>query len=154
MAVRTGTLVSTSIELGTDASYPRCRGRSGYLAGAITDLAPPVITILSPTPGVAPGAPGGFPVDWVTARNTPIVLQVIDATPGGLAYLAIVARFGSGAQEQTVYRRGAFRGDYAALSIATSLPSGVLLQVRNINGWPPGGVTFAIDPVDKVGNLT
>lgn len=115
------------------------------------DTTPPVVTIISPTPGVNPGDPGGFPADWLTARNTPIVLQVTDLAPG-LEYVAVIATLPGGVEE-VVYRRGAFRGRYVALSSVAAITNGFQFSVRPADGWPPGNITFAVDPLDAAGNL-
>lgn len=124
--------------------------------GASGDTTPPTITILSPTPGVAPGSPGGFPADWSIARTTPIVLRITDVTPGN-RYQCVVVRYANSADEQTVYRRGAFRGAFAALSFETPNGSGKDLTVLPVGGWPSSDaindVTFEIDALDAAGNL-
>lgn len=115
------------------------------------DTTPPTITVISPTPGVAPGDPGGFAADWLAARNTPIVLQITDASPG-LAYVAVIATLPGGVEE-VVYRRGTFRGNYAGLSSQLAIANGIQLSVRHADGWPPGSVSFSIDPIDGAGNV-
>lgn len=73
---------------------------------------PPSVTIVSPTPDVAPGEPGGFPLDEAAARTTPIVIQVF--APDGIQLAAIVVRYRSELDaERTVYRRGAWRRGFA-----------------------------------------
>jgi hypothetical protein len=120
------------------------------------DTTPPTIAIVSPTPGVAPGAPGGFPADLATARDTPIVLDVTDVTPGN-RYICVVARFRGAVGEEVVYRRGSFRGLYAGYSSSTAISNGTRLSVRRQGGWPGSNslddVTFEIDAVDAAGNL-
>jgi hypothetical protein len=121
-------------------------------SSAPPDTTAPVITIVSPTPGANPGDPGGFPADWLSARNTPIVLQITDLAPG-LQYVALVATLPGGVEE-VVYRRGAFRGHYLAFSTVTSIANGLQFSVRHDQGWPPGSVTFAVDSLDAAGNLS
>lgn len=120
------------------------------------DVTPPTITIVSPTPGTAPGSPGGFSADWATARMTPIVLQVTDLAPGN-RYQAVVVRYANSVDEFTVYRRGTFRGAFAALSFETAIANGKELSVLPVGGWPSSDalndVTFEIDALDAAGNL-
>lgn len=88
-------------------------GQEGYEQG-LEDGQPlaPTVAIVSPTPNVAPGEPGGFPVDEAAARTTPIVIEVF--APDGIQLAAIVVRYRSELDaERTVYRRGAFRRGFA-----------------------------------------
>ncbi len=109
----------------------------------------PTVAIVSPTPGVDPGDPGGFSDDWDVARLTPIVLE-IDAADG-LTFAVLVARFPGEAFERVVYRRGSFRGGFAAVS--TSEIDGTILRLSILPdyGWPSYAaiedITFDIDAV-------
>lgn len=120
------------------------------------DTTPPTITVVSPTPGVAPGAPGGFPTDWAVARFTPIVLQITDAAPGN-RYQGIVCRYAGADDEIVVYRRGLFRGQFVARSTEVAITNGKQLSVLPVNGWPSSDVlndvVFEVDAVDQAGNL-
>lgn len=121
-----------------------------------TDPNPPVITIVSPTPGVAPGAVGGFPLDWQSARMTPIVFTVTDLTPG-VRYICVVVRYNGSLVEETVYRRGQFRGNFAGTSAADPIANGLQFTVVPAGGWPStdalNDVNFDVDAVDAAGNL-
>lgn len=130
------------------------------IAAAGGDVDPPTIAIVSPTPGVAPGDPGGFPADFATARETEIVVEITDAAP--LAYACVVATFAAGstgAYEVVVYRRGAFRSGFAARSWEEAIAGGVRLHCLPDGSWPVGSaaeladVTFEIDALDSAGNL-
>lgn len=125
------------------------------------DANPPTITIISPTPGVSPGEPGGFPRRRSQAIQTPIVLRVSDADPG-IAYLHIAVRFyGSPAElaadangiEEDVYRRGAFRGKHVVGSSAVVDGSGLILTIRRAGGWIGRFFKFSVDAIDSAGNL-
>jgi hypothetical protein len=121
------------------------------------DTVPPTITIISPTPGVAPGAPGGFSADWQIARMTPVVARVADLAPGN-RYQAIVLRYAGTVDEITVYRRGAFRGGFVGPSTVTAINATTLeFSFRPATGWPPlaASVTFSLelDALDGAGNL-
>lgn len=123
--------------------------------GPPKDTTPPTIAIISPTPGVAPGDPGGFSADWETARNTPIVIRVTDAAPGNL-YQCIVLKYAGAQDETVVWRRGAFRGSFAARSlVVTSTP--LELSVLPDNGWISSDaindITWDVDAIDADGNL-
>lgn len=131
------------------------------------DVTPPTVTIVSPTPGVAPGDPGGFPRDIAAARATPIVLRVVDLAPG-LLYFAIVVRFyvdseDANPTEEVVFRRGNFRGLYVKGSSYALISNGLELTVARRGGWPASAVgasssrpyiAFAVDAVDADGNLS
>lgn len=111
----------------------------------------PVIAVVSPTPGVAPGDPGGFPADFDAAAATPIVLDITDVAPG--VQLALVcARFVGSDAEEVVYRAGGFRGNYITHSSQTVIANGIRLSCRRDGGWPSQPV-FSANVVDADGNL-
>jgi hypothetical protein len=151
-----------TIDLGGTA-FPRYVQYDSETVGTVVDPTPPTISVVSPTPGVAPGQPGGFPTNYEQAKETPIVVDIIDANPG-VRYSVVIARFygtseTSTPDEEVVYRRGQFRGKYVAGSYATSIANGVRLTVKRKGGWPTksdgsmGHILFAIDSVDQSGNL-
>lgn len=111
----------------------------------------PVITIVSPTLGVAPGDAGGFPADATAAAATPIVIDITDATPGAQLVL-VCARFVGSDVEEVVYRRGNFRGNYIAGSSQSVITDGWRLSCKRDDGWP-GIPVFNVDVVDADGNL-
>lgn len=130
---------------------------------ALSDTISPTITIISPTPGVAPGDPGGFPAREAEAKLTPIVLQITDLSPG-LGYLAVIVRMyiddeDENPVEEVVYRRNNFRGNYVKGSSRSTIANGVELSVMRAGGWPTTVVSgrrfivFAVDAVDSDGNL-
>lgn len=144
-------MAATGIDGGIDG------GNAVGVGGPPPDSVPPVITVISPTPGVAPGAPGGFSSDWQVARVTPVVVRVADLAPGNL-YQALVLRYAGLPDEITVYRRGAFRGGFVGASTVTAVDSTTLeFSFRPTAGWPPlgGSVSFILDldAVDGSGNL-
>lgn len=111
---------------------------------------PPVVTIVSPTPGVAPGAPGGFSVDWQTARMTPIVVDITGST-----YQCAVLQYPGAVNEATIYRDGAFRGEFAALSWSEIFGGALRLHVLPATGWASSDVLndvqITIDALDATG---
>jgi hypothetical protein len=132
-------------------------------SGGGTDGIPPTVSVVSPTPGVAPGAPGGFPRTISAARNTPIILDVTDVD--GVDYFVVTAKFyGLTAEEsiteEVVYRRGLFRGPYIKLSNANPIVNGTRLSVRRDGGWPAKldgtipHIQFFVDALDSGGSLT
>lgn len=127
------------------------------------DTTAPTITVVSPTPGVAPGELGGFPAREADAKLTPIVLQITDLDPG-LQYLAVIVRMyiddeDADPVEEVVFRRDNFRGHYVKGSTKTVIANGVELSVLRAGGWPVTVVTgrrfivFAVDAVDADGNF-
>lgn len=124
--------------------------------GAAGDTTPPVIAVVSPTPGAAPGSPGGFPANWQLARVTPIVVRITDLAPGN-QYQALVCRFPGIADELVVYRRGAFRGQFAGTSSEVAIVNGKELSILPQTGWPSAAalhdITFELDALDGAGNL-
>jgi hypothetical protein len=113
--------------------------------GGAGDTVPPTITVVSPS------IPSGFPVDWSVAKDVPVVLNVTDTVPG-VEYISVTVVF-SGGKEETIYRRGLFRGDYAGLSTQSVITNGLQLVARRSGGWPPGSMTFTVDALDGDGNL-
>lgn len=118
-----------------------------YLGGAVADTTDPTITVISPTPGVPPGDPGGFPADYVTAKDTPVIVELDDVSPGlGLAYTHVV-RVMPGGDEHTIYRGGAFKFPYDADSTAVYDGSKLTLSIRYNGGWPAGTTELDLDLV-------
>lgn len=125
-------------------------GTRGYLGGGGAATAP-TITIVSPTPDVVPGSPGGFPADWATARVTPIV---IDIDGDELTFAEVVAHFpgDDGLLERSLYRRGAFRDGFTVVSSSEQVTSTKLrLTVLPDAGWPSfaalASLKFDVDAV-------
>jgi hypothetical protein len=112
----------------------------------------PVITAISPTPGVAPGDPGGFPDGRRTAIDTPIVISITDADPG-LGYVLVTLRTfqdndTNGHTELIVYRDGNFREPFL-----DSTQSGALtLSIVRDDGWTGLFLEVSVYAVDTVGN--
>ncbi len=144
-------------------------GRRGGLGEGLSsapagDSTAPTITIVSPTPGVAIGEPGGFPRRYRDARETPIVLNITDTNPG-IQFVVIIARFYADAEdtnpdEEVVYRRGQFRGKYVRGSEQEAITGGAQLTILRAGGWPSSRtgelahIVFAVDALDSGGNLT
>lgn len=130
----------------------------GFAAGVASfDTVAPVIVVVSPTPGATPGTGDAFPSDPIAAQATPIVLRVTDLRPG-LALVVVTATFLNDTIVETIYRRGAFRGAYAASSYSVVISNGVELHCIRAGGWPPGSLTngdiaFDVDAIDAAGNL-
>jgi hypothetical protein len=124
--------------------------------GGAVETTPPTITVVSPTPGVDPGAPGGFSSDWAIARLTPIIVRITDAGSGN-RYQCLVCSYAGDAIERTVYRRGAFRGEYFGPSTETAIANGIELSIIPVGGWPSSDaiadITWEIDALDQAGNL-
>lgn len=125
----------------------------GYYGGGSgsSDLDPPVITVISPTPGVAPGQPGGFPRNRVLANRTPVELMITDAAPG-IRYICVTVLVDD--KEEVVYRRGSFRGAHVIGSSQRTSGSDLFLTVKRFGGWPSGtALVFSLDALDQSGNL-
>lgn len=123
---------------------------SWLVEGALNSAAP-TITVLSPTPGIAPGQPGGFPSNPRLAAVTPVVVRISDLDPG-VQYICLVIVVNG--VEEVVYRRGQFRGAYAAGSTQVVSATEVTLTIVRAGGWPSAAqLTFRVDAVDAAGNL-
>lgn len=121
--------------------------------GGPGDLVDPVVTAVSPTPGVNPGDPGGFSAVYDFATRTPVVLDVIDTAPG-LRLVLLTARFNDTLETLVVHDGIVFRYPFDTTgSTRTAIPSGYRYTVLRRDGWPPGEVVFNIHAVDRAGNL-
>lgn len=121
----------------------------------------PEITFVSPTPGVAPGAVGGFPADPSAAKNTPIVIQLADTDPG-LRYVCVGVRYtdeDGNEIEETIYRRSNFRGLYVDGSKQEMVGDALQLTMKREGGWlaliqgASNQFEFFADVVDMAGNV-
>lgn len=130
----------------------------GYYGGSGSggDTTPPTVTVVSPTPGVAPGQPGGFPADRRSADLTPIVLLLSDASPG-IEYICVVAEYPTG--PEIIFRRGRFFEPYMASSYLATPPD-VTMTVYRTGGWPRRSdpslgsyIKFSVDAIDGDGNI-
>jgi hypothetical protein len=128
----------------------------------IDDEVSPVVTWVSPTPGVAPGQAGGFPADPSAAKVYPITIQIGDANPG-VHYINVVVVYTDAdgvLVEETIYRRSNFRGRFITGSKAEMVGADLQPTIKRNGGWlellTGVGTQFAIyaDVVDAAGNLS
>lgn len=132
----------------------------GYFGGGTADSTEPTVSIVSPTPGLEAGDPGGMPSNYAAAKTTPIVLEVTDADPGNRLIIVVFMQDAGGDLdhpiEEVVYRGGYFRGGYlAAGSWQESITDGVRLHCLRAEGWPGSDAPswrFEVDAVDQAGN--
>jgi len=128
---------------------------------------PPVVEIVSPSLGVPPGSPGGFPLNRHLAELTPIVLRIYDVSPG-LQYTVVTVTIPEKIdgktynKEEVVYRLSQFRGLHVdgstqrtfTQTIDEELVSVLELTVRRAGGWPAvTQLKFSVDALDASGNL-
>lgn len=133
-------------------------GSSFTTKGLVEDSSPggvgpvPTITFITPTPGIAPGDPGGMPSSLQAATDTPILVDVTPETPATLLLVVISARFLDGTIE-VAYRGGFFTPLYAA----NSYLDGTTFHIRRTDGWPGGNGTSSaaiemfVDAIDSTG---
>lgn len=146
---------------------PRVTYADGQADAPPPDAVAPIITVVSPTPGAAPGMPGGFPRSRQLAEQTPVVLRIYDVTPG-LGYVSlsvVVPTLVDGVLrdvEEVVFRRGQFRGRHIrgstqriVIETIGGIPTEVLeLSVRREGGWPRvTNLRFFADAIDASGNI-
>jgi hypothetical protein len=119
-----------------------------------SDTDAPTIVAISPTPGIAPGQPGGFPADPDLARVTPIIIELADAN--GLAYIGVFARFGGSDGPRTpIFRRGAYEAGYSIFSSIEIVDEETTrLHVLADAGWQTTEIEFVVDAVDNGGNVS
>lgn len=118
--------MSTGIGLSTDGYYGA--------GGGSSDTTPPTIEIISPTPGVAPGEPGGFPRRMADAKVTPIVCEITDLT-SPISVLVLSVAIGTGDLE-VAYRDGIFVGDFVKNSFREDIADGYRFTLLPDDGWP------------------
>lgn len=121
--------------------------------GSVADSTDPSIENMTPTPGVAPGEPGGFPADYATAKFTPIEFDLVDVAPG-LATFVIWCQFPLEDDAIVVHDGVSFRGQWSARSTIEAIANGYHLSVLPSSGWPPGEIPdFTVRAVDAAGNV-
>lgn len=124
-----------------------------YFGGTIVDANPPTIANMTPSPGVEPGAAGGFPADYASAKYTPIEFDLVDVDPG-LATFIVWCQFPLEGDVLLVHDGVAFRGTFAARSTIEAIVDGWHLSVLPASGWPPGQIPdFTVRAVDAAGNV-
>lgn len=135
--------------------------------GGSGETDPPIDDPVSPSPATAPGAPGGFPGTAATARDVPIVIDVLDAESEVVFVVLSVRYAGAGPWESVYSGRPAidgtaeYRAGYAAFSdiIGTGAPGvGFRFSVRADAGWPmqsflTSTIELNVQAVDSEGNV-
>lgn len=111
-------------------------------SGPAADTVAPTIAIVSPAPGTT------------LSSSVEVIADITDATPGN-RYQCIVARFPGAVDEITVWRRGQFRGQFAARSWSEVVANGIRLHIIPAGGWPasPSDLQLELDALDGAGNL-
>jgi hypothetical protein len=102
-----------------------------------------------------------MPLNYGSARRTPVVVSITD--PGGaaaLSYVSVAALFLDGTAE-AVYSAGAFLGDYVAGSSQQPTAGGVGLSILPGSGWPaapsattPLAIGLQVSAADSGGVVT
>lgn len=124
-------------------------GARGGVGGG-SDITPPVISPVSPLPGIAPGDPDGFPLDADLAAVTPIIVDITDVFPG-VVFISVVNVTDGGA---AVFRGSNFLGEYINGSSSPSITNGTELAMLPDGGWVGPFVQLDIDAIDAAGNYT
>lgn len=93
---------------------------------------PASLVSISPTPGAAPGDPGGFPAAPVLAATTPVQIVISNAVPN---LAEILVTFTVDGDEEIAYYAGLARGRYAAKSIQFVSGAQVTLNLARDLGW-------------------
>lgn len=137
------------------------------LAGGGGDVVAPILTPVSPTPNTTPGTGGAFPATYTTAKDTPIVESVVDAS-SAIAFVSITVKFSDRTVTESVYEgkpsvdgNAGFVIPYRAFSsVSGSGAAGVghSFSLRRDDGWPgtANAVTLVgirVKAVDASGNV-
>jgi hypothetical protein len=125
----------------------------GLIGGSATDATPPVISNLTPSSGVEPGAPGGFSASYAVAKFTPIEFDLTDTAPG-IGTFEVWCQFPDTDDVLLVHDGTNYRGRFAARSTIEAITNGYHLAVLPASGWPPGTIPdFTIRASDSAGNV-
>ncbi len=101
---------------------------------------PPVVTVISPTPGGSLGAFDDVIVD-VTDVDSPEPLTVL------------IAKFAADGKWEVIFDRTAFAPQYGA-SVRMSVTNGFRYTLRRQgDGWPAASITFDAIAVDDAGGV-
>jgi hypothetical protein len=107
-----------------------------YSGGSAVGVGTPVVTVVSPAADTPVGG-SGFSTDYRTARDTPIVIDITDAT-AEITLIIVTALFLDGSQE--VVYNGIFASGYLTYSTQNNVTDGKRLSIRRTDSWP-GAVT-------------
>lgn len=123
---------------------------SPYIYATYVGGGSPEVDAVTPTPNTAPGAAGGFSSSYATAKETPIVVDLVDDAT--LAYACVFQVLPGGAR-RAIYRKGSFEVGYKSYSTQELVTGHVRLHIRADDGWPPNSVEIDGDLVDTDGNV-
>lgn len=123
---------------------------SPYIYAAYVGGGSPEGDAVTPTPNTAPGAAGGFPSSYATAKETPIVVDLVDDAT--LAYACVFQVLQGGAR-RAIYRKGSFEVGYKSYSTQEIVTDHARLHIRADDGWPSDSVEIDGDLVDTDGNV-
>lgn len=111
--------------------------------GESSETTPPVVTSVSPDTNDAPGNPGAFNRDYTIAKDTPIVVTVVDAS-SAVAFVSISVKFSDRNYTEEIYA-GQGGAGWDALFVTGSAVTGsgaagvgYTFSIRRNGGWPPG----------------
>ncbi len=131
------------------------------------EIIAPTGTTISPDANEDPGSPGAFPAAYTTAKDTPIVYDVIDAA-SAIVFVTISCKFSDRTHEEMVYSgrpsidgNTGFLAPFRALSSVTGSGAagvGHRFTLRHENGWPGQAdritlVKLRVKAVDLKGNV-
>lgn len=112
--------------------------------GGAPDTTPPVVTVISPTPGLIPG-------NIRQAANTPLVIDVTDIAPG-VAFLRVRIRYALLGMQCTLHNGTTFELGYQQNSTKVVIPNGFRFTLLPDDGWL-SGFTLEVDAIDGAGNI-
>lgn len=120
-----------------------------------SDSTAPVHTVVSPTPGLTPGLVGGFPADYASAKDTPIVIDIDDTSPG-TGFGVVWRELPSGGRE-IIWIADTFIAPYTSSSQSAPATGKKRLTIRYNGGWPADIGHYGIDirsrAIDLAGNI-
>lgn len=128
--------------------------------GGAAETVPPTEAVTSPTPGLLPGAAGAFSASYLTAKDTPVIHNIQDAS-SNVAFVKLSVAFSDRPATEEVYAgTGAATGFvypydlYSSVSGNGSAGVGYTFSIRRNDGWPAGVVmTLKSRAVDSKGNV-
>lgn len=107
---------------------------------------PPLITIVSPTPGLIPGS-------FAQAATTPLIFDVTDVTPD-LQDVLLWISFDGGANAEVVHDHTAFFARYSGGSTRVPIVNGYRYSLLREGGWPSDldAIQLTVKAYDSAGN--
>lgn len=159
----TQTTIYSAIAIAIGGDAPGTGEQLTLVAGGET--VPPTLGTVSPDQSEEPGDPGAFSADYETAKDTPIILSITDAS-SDIALIIVWVKFTTSSEAFVVYAGEpsvdgslGFKVPFQLYSeIDASDPKSVIVSIRHNLGWPSNAenqqtIRVGYKAVDSEGNV-